>query len=46
MFRHQLMALGITHDTIYVEDDRKDIIAKRIAEESKKKFLNRFSKNT
>ena len=32
----QLSALGITHETIYVEDDEKDIIAKAIAEETRK----------
>lgn len=41
--RHQLSALGITHDTIYVEDDEKDVIAKAIAEETKKKFADLFS---
>lgn len=41
--RHQLSALGITHDTIYVEDDEKDIIAKEIAKETKEKFLNSFA---
>lgn len=41
--RHQLSALGITHDTIYVEDDEKDIIAKVIAEETRKRFEEKFS---
>lgn len=41
--RQQLNALGITHNTIYVEDDEKDVIAKAIAEETKKKFINKFS---
>lgn len=41
--RQQLSALGITHNTIYVEDDEKDVIAKAIAEETKKKFISKFS---
>ena len=41
--RRQLSALGITHDTIYVEDDEKDKIAKAIAEETKKKFIDMFA---
>ncbi|MBP3339087.1 MAG: FRG domain-containing protein [Lachnospiraceae bacterium] len=41
--RHQLSALGITHNTIYVEDDEKDVLAKEIAEETKKKFDDLFS---
>ena len=41
--RYQLSSLGITHDTIYVEDDEKDIIAKAIAEKTKKKFMDLFS---
>lgn len=41
--RHQLNAIGVTHDTIYVEDDEKDVIAKEIAEETKKKFADLFS---
>ena len=41
--RRQLKALGITHDTIYVEDDEKDKIAKAIAEETKKRFFDLFS---
>lgn len=43
--RHQLKALGITHDTIYVENDEKDAIAKEIAEETKKKFIEKFSQH-
>ena len=41
--RHQLSSLGITHNTIYVEDDEKDIIAKKIAEKTRKKFFESFS---
>lgn len=41
--RRQLKALGITHDTIYVEDDEKDKKAKAIAEETKKRFFNLVS---
>lgn len=41
--RCQLSALGITHDTIYVEDDEKDVIARKIATETKKKFADLFS---
>lgn len=40
--RHQLRALGVTHDTIYVEEDEKDVIAKAIAEETKKNFIEKF----
>ena len=43
--RHQLKAIGITHETIYVENDEKDVIAKEIAEETKKKFIEKFSRN-
>ena len=43
--RHQLGALGITHDTIYIEDDEKDVIAKTIAKETKKKFFDLMFKN-
>lgn len=43
--RYELSALGITHDTIYVEDDEKDVIAKAIAEETKKKFFDLFYKS-
>lgn len=41
--RHQLGGLGITHDTMYVEDDEKDKIAKKIAGDTIKKFNDRFS---
>ena len=41
--RYQLRAIGITHSTIYVEDDEKDIIAKTIAEETKRKFDTLFT---
>lgn len=43
--RQQLSAIGVTHDTIYVEDDEKDIIAKKIAEETKKKFVDSLFNN-
>lgn len=43
--RYELSAIGITHDTIYVEDDEKDVIAKAIAEETKKKFFDLFTKS-
>lgn len=42
--RQQLCALGITHDTIYVEDDEKDVIAKAIAQETRNKFLKAMLK--
>ena len=42
--RQQLRVLGITHDTIYVEDDDKDMIAKTIAVETKEKFADLFLK--
>jgi len=42
--RHQLAAIGVTHNTIYVEDDEKDIIAKKIATETKERFMDMFSK--
>lgn len=38
--RQQLNVLGILHDTIYVEDDEKDVIAKEIAKETRKKFFD------
>lgn len=41
--RKQLSALGITHNTIYVEDDEKDVIAKAIAKETRKKFFDHFA---
>lgn len=40
LIRHQLSALGVTHQTIYVEDDEKDVIAKKIAEKTRKKFYD------
>lgn len=43
LIRRQLSVLGITHETIYVEDDEKDVIAKAIAEETRKKFEDLFS---
>lgn len=36
--RKQLKAIGITHETIYVNEDPKDEITKRIAKEAKEKF--------
>lgn len=42
--RHQLRALGISHNNIYVENDEKDRIAKSIAEETKK-YLKKSSPN-
>ena len=45
LLQHQLSVLGITHDTIYVEDDKKDVIAKAIAEDTKKKFDKLMLKN-
>ena len=38
--RRQLNSLGFTHENIYVEDDEKDEIAKKIADETKNKFMN------
>lgn len=43
--RKQLNALGITHANIYVEDDEKDAIAKKIAKEIKNEFLMAVGKN-
>lgn len=40
--RYQLQSIGITHKTIYVEDDQKDSIAKNIAEKTKNMFLKHF----
>lgn len=42
--RQQLGAIGIKHDTMYVEDDEKDVKARKIAEEIKKNFEERCSK--
>lgn len=39
IIRKQLNALGITHNSIYVESDEKDIIAKEIAKETREEFL-------
>lgn len=38
--RIQLNSLGITHGNIYVEDDEKDIIAKKIADKTRNKFMD------
>ena len=37
--RKSLETLNITHDTIYVEDDEKDAIAREIASETRDKFM-------
>lgn len=42
--RKELFAIGINHDTIYVEDDEKDKIAKEIAEKTKNNFKARMIK--
>lgn len=38
--RFQLNALGINHSAIYVNEDEKDVIAKKIAEKTKKSFYD------
>lgn len=43
--RGQLRALGITRETIYVEDDDKDILARNIATKTKTKFTELMNKN-
>ena len=42
--RNTLKILSINHDTIYVEEDEKDRIAKIIAEDTKKTFFDAISK--
>lgn len=37
--RKTLKALNITHETVYVEDDEKDVIARKIAEDTRELFL-------
>lgn len=42
--RKQLNAIGINHDYIYVEEDEKDIIARKIAKETTNKFMSQMLK--
>lgn len=41
--RRQLRVLGVTHDTIYIQEDEKDVIAKTIADDAKRKFSDLFN---
>ena len=40
LIRKQLNRIGINHDSIYLDEDEKDYIARRIAEETLSKFKN------
>ena len=37
--RNSLKVLNITHETVYVEDDEKDVIARKIASDTRERFL-------
>lgn len=42
MIRDQMISLGITHEYIYVEEDEKDEIARKIANSIKNEFISKM----